>query len=352
MADSFADLWNTSAPVKPSQQPPRKLGASPTPSSSSAPARPKYDAFSMLAAASSSNSSSPRSLTPSSTAAAPVRGTNGGASTTMTTTSGDAFGNLLSGSFGNGSDNSKLTMAEKAARAKAQVVQQPVVSPHGTKTWAGLDSLAGTSSFSSSQPSKPKSSGIGDDWLFDASTSSPPVEPSPPDPPNDDWGLDDFISRPKPSDEVPPAPSSHGKSLLDLDDFQSSSERDQSFSSSAQTHPPSRSDTPGDFDFGDRENALLDDDSGSDDDILGGLGRPVQERPAERLTPSVCGVSLTGAGMHRPPDIPLSRVPRSYTEHPLRRPISLARSSKWVSLLPRLERLSPPPNRVLMFKLR
>ena len=289
MADSFADLWNTSAPVKPSQ-PPRKLGASPTPSSSSATIRPKYDAFSMLAA-SGSNSSSPRSLTPSYMAAAPLRGANSGASTT---TSGDAFGDLLSGTFGTGSNNSKLTIAEKAAKAKAQAIQQPVVPSQSTKTWAGLDSLAGTTSFPSSQPSKPKSSGIDDDWLFDSSTSSAPVGPSPPNPLADDWGLDDFVSGPKPSDKAPPAPSSRGKSLLDLDDFQSSSERDRGFSSSAQKHPPSHSDTPGDFDFGDRENALLDDDSGSDDDVLGGLGLPVQERPTERPTPPVCGVSLTG----------------------------------------------------------
>lgn len=286
MADSFADLWNSSAPVKPSQ-PPRKLGTSPIPSSSSAPVRPKYDAFSMLAA-SGSNSSSPRSLTPSSAAAAPVRAANSGASSTS---SGDAFGDLLSGSFGSGPNNSKLTIAEKAAKAKAQVIQQPVIPSHSTKAWAGLDSLARTASFSSSQPSKPKSSGAGDDWLLDSSTIPALVEPSPPDPlTDDDWGLDDFISRPKPSDEAPLAPSSRGKSLLGLDD----SDRDQGFSSSAQNHPPSRSDTPGDFDFGNRENALLDDDSESDDDILGGLGRPAQERPAERPTPPVCGVSLTG----------------------------------------------------------
>jgi len=46
MADSFADLWNSSVPVKPTETA-RKLGASPAPSTS-AP-RPKYDAFAMLA---------------------------------------------------------------------------------------------------------------------------------------------------------------------------------------------------------------------------------------------------------------------------------------------------------------
>jgi hypothetical protein len=288
MGDSFADLWHSSAPGKP-PEPPRKLGASHAPSSSG-PNRPKYDAFSMLAA-SSSSSSSPRSLTPSSTAAASVQRPNSGA---MATTSGDAFGDLL-GSFGGGSSNSKLTMAEKAAKAKAQVIRQPVPPSQSTKAWAGLDSLANTASFSSSQPTNSKFSRTDDDWLFDSSTSSAQVEPSPPEPSIDDWGLEDFISGPKPSVEATtPAPSSRGKSLLDLDDFRSSSERDHGLNSSAQNLPPSRSDTPGDFDFGDRENALLDEDSGSDDDVLGDLGRSAHERPAERPLPPVCGVSLTG----------------------------------------------------------
>lgn len=283
MGDSFADLWNSSAPMKPSE-PPRKLGASPAPSSS-VPNRPKYDVFSLLAA-SSSNSSSPRSQTPSSASTGPVQRPNGATAAT----SGDAFGDLLSASFGNGSSNSKLTIAEKAAKAKAQAIQQPVPPSHSTKAWAGLDSLAATASFSSSQPPKSKLLRIDDDWLLDPSTSSAHVEPSS----TDDWGLEDFISSPKPSGGATPAPSSRGKSLLDLDDFKSSSERDHGPNSSAQNLPPSRSDTPGDFDFGDRENALLDEDSGSDNDILGHLSRPVYERPAERPLPLVCGVSLTG----------------------------------------------------------
>ena len=284
MGDSFADLWNSSAPVKPSEHP-RKLGASPAPSSS-VPNRPKYDVFSMLAA-SSSNSSSPRSHTPSSTATGSHQWPNGGATAA---TSGDAFGDLLSASFGNGSSSSKLTIAEKAAKAKAQVIQQPAPPSHSTEAWAGLDSLAATASFSSSQPLKSKLSRIDDDWLLNSSTSPTRVEPSS----ADDWGLEDFISSPKPSGGATPAPSSRGKSLLDLDDFKSSSERDHAPDSSAQNLPPSRSDTPGDFDFGDRENALLDEDSGSDNDILGDLSRPVYERPAERPLPLVCGVSLTG----------------------------------------------------------
>ena len=291
MGDSFSDLWNSSAPLKPSE-PPRKLGTSPSPSSG-AP-RPKYDAFTMLAT-SASNMSSPRSLTPSSKPAVLAQKSSGGA---VVTTSGDAFGDLLSGSFGSGSSNAKLTIAEKAARARAQVIQQPAVPQHNTTAWAGLDSLAGTTSFSSPQASKSTSSVIDDDWPFDSSTVSAHAEPTSAStsvlkPSTDEWSFGDFASRPKPSSETTPEPSRQGKSLWDLDDFKSPSERDQRVPSSVQDLPAPRSGTPGDFDFGDRENALLDDDSGSDNDILGGLGRPVHERPAARPLPPVCAVFPT-----------------------------------------------------------
>jgi hypothetical protein len=287
MADSFADLWNSSAPLKPSE-PSRKLGTSPAPSSG-AP-RPKYDAFTMLAT-SASNISSPRSLTPSSNSAVLAQKSNGGAAVT---TSGDAFGDLLSGSFGSGSSNSKLTIAEKAARARAQVIQQPVVPLPDTTPWAGLDSLAGATSFSNPEVSKATSSAIDDDWSFDSSAASTHAKSmSALKPSTDDWDLEDFASRPKPPSEAAPEPSRQGKSLWDLDDFKSPSERDQRVTLPAKDLPPPRSGTPGDFDFGDRENTLLDDDSGSDNDILGGLGRPVDERPAARPFPPVCAISPT-----------------------------------------------------------
>jgi hypothetical protein len=287
MADSFADLWNSSAPLKPSE-PARKLGASPAPSSG-AP-RPKYDAFAMLTASGSSSSSS-RSLTPSSKPAVVTQKSNGGVATT---TSGDAFGDLLSGSLASGSSSSKLTIAEKAAKARAQAIQHPPAPLHNSTAWAGLDSLAGATSLSSPQTSKPKSSVIDDDWPFDSSASSTYVEPaSALKPSTDDWGLGDFVSRPKPSSEAGPESSSQGKTLWDLDDF-TSSERDQGITPSVQDFAPPRSGTPGDFDFGDRENALLDEDSGSDNDILGDLSRPVQERPAASPLLQVCAVSPTG----------------------------------------------------------
>ncbi|KAH9977616.1 hypothetical protein BGW80DRAFT_1537215 [Lactifluus volemus] len=214
MSDSFADLWNSSVPVKPSQPTP-KLGTSPAPSLG-AP-RPKYDAFAMLAA-SGSNSSRPHSRT-SSTSANPAQRSNGSAAST---TSGDAFSDLISGSFGNNPSNAKLSMAERA-RAKTQVAppQPTIAPPHSTSTWAGLDSLAGGTSFSSAPPSRPAPSQVEDDWLFGSSTSS--AQPSPPKPQLDDW---DFVST-KPSNEAQPEHSSQGRSLWDLDEFKSSYEQDQ-----------------------------------------------------------------------------------------------------------------------------
>ncbi|KAH9994148.1 hypothetical protein BJV74DRAFT_884270 [Russula compacta] len=234
MGDSFADLWNSSAPVKPSE-PARKLGASPAPVSRAL--HPKYDAFAMLAA-SSPNSSSPRSLTPSSKPPVPGQRSNSGGAAAAT--SGDAFDDLLSGSFGNDSSNAKLTMAEKVAKAKTQGThQQPATSLYNTTAWAGLDSLAGASSSSSSQTFKSTSSGLDDDWLFGSSTNFAQAESAPTSKlSTHDWGLDDFVSPPKSSSEAPGVLSSQGKSLWDLDDFKSSSKGDQGDTSSAQTFPP------------------------------------------------------------------------------------------------------------------
>ena len=271
MSDSFSDLWSSSAPVKPSQ-PARKLGASP----SGAP-RPKYDAFAMLAA-STSKTPSPRSLTPSTSATAAQK-SNGGAALS---TSGDAFGDLLSGSFGVNPNNANLSIAEQAARANTRAVQQPPIPTQNTSAWVGLDSLAGGAPFSSSLQPKPATPEVDDDWIF-GSAPAPVIKP-----PSDDLGIGDFVSHPKPAGETPPPRSSKANSLLDLDDFNSVSDQDRRISSSASNLPPSRSDTPGDFDFGDRENALLDDDSGSDDDILGDLGKPPREQPAVRPSQLVC----------------------------------------------------------------
>ncbi|KAI0307008.1 hypothetical protein B0F90DRAFT_1807722 [Multifurca ochricompacta] len=277
MSDSFADLWNSSTPAKPSQ-PDRKLGGSTAASSSTL--RPKYDAFSVLAA-SGSNSSSPRSLTPS-IPVVPTRTSIGSGAARIA--SGDAFSDLLSGSFGVDSGNKKLSMAEKAAMAKTQVTQvtqQPTVPLHSTSAWAGLDSFARSASFSHPQKTT-SSSSIDDDWPFGSSTNSAQTElASDPKSLVDDWGLEDFTSRPNPASDAPSGPL---LSLWDPDNDEFPADQEHHVSPPARGSAPSRSDTPGDFDFGDRENALLDDDSGSDDNILGGLGRP-NAAPVTRISP-------------------------------------------------------------------
>ncbi|KAI0068526.1 hypothetical protein BV25DRAFT_1791757 [Artomyces pyxidatus] len=285
MADSFADLWNSTAPVKPAQ-PAQKLGSSAA--SPNAQRRPQYDAFSLLAS-SASASPSPRSLTPSSALASSSQKPSaklGGAA------GGDAFGSLLSGSFG--SNNSNLTIAERAAKAEAErqakyAEKQQAAQQH-TTAWAGLDSLVKGPSLPPRMAQASSSPPLDDDWLFGSMKPAKPASPvrKAPVAEEDDWGLHEFISRPAESKPVQFTQTSQPKSLWELDQFDSSSQPLPPPSSRPATRSPipSRSDTPGDFDFGDREDALLDDDSQDGDDILGDLARPVDDIP-KRPSPPV-----------------------------------------------------------------
>lgn len=290
MSDSFADLWNSTAPTKPAE-PPRTLGAI-SPVGSGQQRKPQNDVFSLLAAASSSSSS--RSVTPSyvatqqaqksttsKPATQPLKKTASGAS--------DAFSDLFSGHSSNG-NGTNMTIAERAALVEKQRLerlqqdrQQGKPTDHTSHVWSGLDALGASSSISpatSKPPSiKPQQE---DDWGL---TLDDPVKPlytapaivttSPPA--DDDWGLEDFVTKPAPTK----APSSQPqqRSLWDdLDDFAS-----QPVQSSARASPApgkSQSSTPGSFDFGDREDGFLDDQSDNDDDILGVLAKPAQPRPS------------------------------------------------------------------------
>ncbi|KAH9077009.1 hypothetical protein EDB83DRAFT_2347748 [Lactarius deliciosus] len=248
MSDSFADLWSSSAPVKPSQ-PARKLGASPVPPPGAL--RPKYDAFALLAA-SASTTPSPRSLTPSAPTAVAQK------------------------SNGWCSDEYLRRRRNKQRGLTREVIQQPPIPPQTSSAWAGLDSLAGGTSFSSSLQHKPATPEADDDWIFGSTTTPAPM------PSNDDLGIEDFAF-----------PFQSLQTTLSLRDR-------HRIPSPASNLPPSRSDTPGDFDFGDRENALLDDDSGSDDDILGDLGKPARVQP----TPTARSSHSNAAPAHRPPSPP------------------------------------------------
>jgi len=176
----------------------------------------------------------------------------------------DAFGDLFSGSLADRRIHAttNMTIAERAAAAQKAKLQQArthhTVSTPLPSAWDGLDTLA-----QSSTTGPPPSGSAQDDFYFSAfasSTTSTSKSPSG----GDDWGLSDFvapqqqcISQKKPI-----------KSLWDIDDFDSSSPSD------SQLLPRSR--TPGDFDFGDREDGLLRSHSDDgNDDMLGDLGRPV-----------------------------------------------------------------------------
>ncbi|OSX59574.1 hypothetical protein POSPLADRAFT_1184339 [Postia placenta MAD-698-R-SB12] len=240
MSDSFADLWNSTgaATTKPSESS-RKLGSlTPVvPPSLNA----QNDVFSMLASA---GTSSPASRTAS-----------------------------------NSANGARMTIAERAAQAERerqlQIRQQQAKAKQQASAWAGLDSLGEFTSrpSSTSQPAVSADS----DWGFGleattASTSSGTANAAPVS--QNDWGLDDFISQPAPSKPVAAPQTS---SLLDLDEFTSpSTVQPQRYT------PDVRSNTPGDFDFGDREDRLLSDHS-DEDDILGELSKPVTERPAQPI---------------------------------------------------------------------
>ncbi|TFY66926.1 hypothetical protein EVG20_g4179 [Dentipellis fragilis] len=291
MSDSFADLWNSAGPAKPAQQA-VKLGAAAA-TGSTVSRRPQYDAFAMLASTGTNPNS--RSTTPS---GASMSSQKPSAKPITSTSSGDAFSGLFSNGFGEASANANLSIAERAAKVererrealmKQQAKHQEAAKQHA-HTWAGLDGLESLAKSTSTPAPAPPPVAQDDDWLFG---SAPPAKPAASvkvtAATEDDWGLDDFVSHPAPSKSVTPVQPSQPKSVWDLDDLTSSSKPVSGPShSNSRSHGASRSSTPGDFDFGDREDALLDDNSQDEDDILGDLARPAHEvrrRPSPAHTP-------------------------------------------------------------------
>ncbi|KAI0337939.1 hypothetical protein BDW22DRAFT_1488020 [Trametopsis cervina] len=296
MADSFADLWNSTAPSKPAQPTqPRTLGS--VSATTQQPQRqPQNDVFSMLAA---SSSNSTRSSTPSYLASPQISkaGSTGGIPSVgsvkpvqkANSSGGDAFADLFSGTSGSNATSGNLTIAQRAALAEKQRLgQQSASSNHRLapsavpdSAWSGLDAL-GSSSFTGTRttsvsPKPPQQ----DDWVFDSvKPAAPPISTSKVTVvQDDDWGLEDFVSKPAPA--AAPSAGATG-SLWDIDDFASST------APAARASPAAyngRASPSGSFDFGDREDGLLDDRSGDEDDILGVLGKPVQPKaPKSRAT--------------------------------------------------------------------
>ncbi|KAI0650851.1 hypothetical protein C8Q79DRAFT_409656 [Trametes meyenii] len=303
MSDAFSDLWNSTGAAKPAE-PPRKLGTlgSVTPSQT-APRKPQNDVFSMLAAAGSSSTVGSRSVTPAHT---PVLGSNVAAKPMQKAASaspalggGDAFSGLLSGFSSTQSANSaNLTMAQRAALAEKERRQHAqhqasLPPPSASSAWAGLDALGGSSSTTKAHSSTPRHDPLDDLGFgaFSGSTTSnpPPITATKSAPPlDDDWGFGEFASQPTaappPSSARKTAPASQFDDLLGFDDFAAPSSHRKSPSPA-----PPASNEPGDFDFGNREDGLLGNQSSDEDDILGDLGKPVEKlaaRQSARNTPS------------------------------------------------------------------
>lgn len=333
MSDSFADLWNQSAPSKPTSAP-QKLGPSPA---SNVNGNPPYrkaqnDIFSMLSSTGSSSSNS-RAITPSyapssiqhstSVSNIPGKPRHGAPALSKPSPSlgsgagADAFSDLLSGSIA-ASNSANMTIAQRAALVETQRQEETMrkieASRKQSEAWAGLDSLGSQGLARKSPGQVDNRNGLEDDWGFGAMGSSSNSTKVPTAAPvstadDDDWGLGDFVSAPStgksPASENPPTKPTRAQpsqSLWDLDEFASPSL--PTTAKTAQT-PPTRSTTnsPGDFDFGNREDGLVDDDDGNDnddvygaankyrrnddeDDILGMLSKPValaSQRPS-----SVC----------------------------------------------------------------
>lgn len=145
MADSFADLWNSSAPAKPTVQ---KLGSVPT----TQPRKPQHDVFSMLSSAGSSAPSS-RPITPSSTQA----NSKPKPAIAKQPSTGDPFSGLLSGSLA-ASNNANLTIAQRAALAEQQRTDEYLKKQETVRkqaaAWDGLDSLDGLAAVVPSQSNR------------------------------------------------------------------------------------------------------------------------------------------------------------------------------------------------------
>ncbi|KII94524.1 hypothetical protein PLICRDRAFT_127526 [Plicaturopsis crispa FD-325 SS-3] len=287
MADSFADLWNSTAPSKPTPPPP-KLGTAQS-NSSFQQRRPQNDVFSLLSSAGSSAPNS-RPITPS-TSGRPIA--QKPAAKPVSSSNGDAFSGLLAGTLNVSTSNANMTIAERAAHVERQKSEQLRRNAEAAKmqasAWSGLDTLAGSST------SAPQIVQADDDWGFGSKSNGyakAQVAAGKAQLEDDDWGLGEFSSKPVSKDA---SPSHTGQGEWDIDLLSSSSKPAPSSKPASFKSPPARasqslwdldtfsspsgnerSNSPGDFDFGDREDGPPTQD---DDDILGVLSKPVDATP-------------------------------------------------------------------------
>ncbi|KAF9254114.1 hypothetical protein L218DRAFT_1082480 [Marasmius fiardii PR-910] len=314
MADSFADLWNSSAPTSNSKKP--TLGSLSSSnsfnSSSSSNTRSgissSNDLFSKLSSASGPSSRlGSRAGTPSlgpSQAQTPSQSQ----SRKAVVGGGDAFDGLFS-STGLSNTSTNMTMAQRAAEAERvkmeKVMKDQAAKAKSNAAWDGLDLLGSSSSSGRSQiqARAPVDGGAldsGSNWEFSTTVDAGPrttTKASVSVDEDDDWGLGHFASAPSSTSTRNISQTSKSSSqpqagsLFDLDGFDSGNGNQSQFSSAASA--AGRVDSPShDFDWGNREgrDELLGS-SGRDeeDDILGDLGKSVQEvsrRPSRSSSPS------------------------------------------------------------------
>ena len=287
MSDSFADLWASSVPAKSiQQQPQQKLG------SAIQPRRPQCDAFSILSASQPSSQPLVNNQRDDRQSRQPK----------VTSRGEDAFSGLFAPSLdgtavGRNPDRANMTIAERAAltqQAKAAQKSDASVQiaqvPTSSTLWDGLDALARPTT-ASPRPTVTAEDDF--DFGFGGVSTAKGISSMIPPPKNavienDDWGFHE-LSSPAPSESrsAPTKPVRTRAALWDLDEFESSEPQ----ASHPRSQPPPRSltGTPGEFDFGNREDGLLGEDSDTEDtfgirgsraehpedDILGDLGKPL-----------------------------------------------------------------------------
>ena len=328
MADSFADLWKSTAPSN--LQDKKKLGSIPPRYQQPAP---KHDAFSLLASSSSSpnHNSAPtsRSITPASTSA------------TQSSGRGDAFGDLLSLSGVTPNANTNMTIAER----QRMLQQRQASSSKSTSNtlgandnmgqWKGLDSLVAASSTASGTTPLVNHD---DDWGLGDFASVPATKATPASKPAAGtkllWNVDDFTSPPalsQPRSNASQSPANRStpqlnkasqpaaaKTLWDLEEFTppSPSSVHPSSSTKTKTVEPTFDSPEDDFDFGSREDQDFEgncpkqdhpwsdattsfsnhnhEQDGDEDDILGLLSKPVDEVVTKQVCVCVSSPHIAG----------------------------------------------------------
>ncbi|KAF8507308.1 hypothetical protein BU17DRAFT_57572 [Hysterangium stoloniferum] len=260
MSDSFGDLWASSNPVKSQSQSLGRLASSTTAENSGVTSRTTLDAFSVLASTSSSRSNS-RPVTP-------VIKPQPAASRSPISTTGDAFGGLVSFGDTSGSRDGSLTIAERAAKAereRREKIEKDNIALKSQKLfWDKYDVSLPDKGSGTIAPTI--SAGEWDfDLLTPVNTTSKPQRLSPSIQRDTTWELDFTVS-----DSVPVTthPSRQIADIFDLDELAELG--NGRLSHSTESSPANT----GNFDSGDHEHQVVHSHE-EEDDILGVLARPV-----------------------------------------------------------------------------